>query len=206
MKKVGLIASLACLFTIGGVYATWTYASGGAAEVTGSLSPEMAGKTETSEKGEIHVDTEDLSIFIDQKASDDYHPVIRLEGHIGVWFVPDAGASEDVKTNGIPLKLTLTQSENWKYDPHELDESIATTQKDIFTVNSNPVVIDLGNPILRSAGDPFPIPASVIEDLIELKVQEEIDTVDEWTYFDNLLRITHSDKQFTVTISEYTGS
>lgn len=201
MKKVGLIASLACLFTVGGVYATWTYATGGVAPVEKSFLTQMAAVGEASNKGTIHVDTDELKLVIDQQSSASYLPVRKLEGHVDVWFVPNPGASESVKTQGIPMKLNITQSDDWIYDPHELDQSKASSDAYIFEVSTSAVVLNGGLPVLQDAEHPLVIDAADIEHLITLLVQEEIDTIDEWTYFDNLLR-SDPNKFFTVTVSE----
>lgn len=201
MKKVGLIASLACLFTVGGVYATWTYATGGAAPVEIELSPQMAGKTETSEKGVIHVDTEDLSLVIDQSYDSlkPYKPVMILSGHINVWFTPNSFADASVKENGIPMRLTITQSEGWTYQPSRLVDGGSEAHTNIFSIVSPGTIDFTASPATYDELHPYQILAADIKDLIRLEVQEEIDTVDEWTYFQGQLV---NDKKFTLTISE----
>lgn len=201
MKKVGLIAGLACLLTVGGVYATWIYATDGAGTVTESLLPQMAAKGEPTDKGTIHVKTSTLTLVIDQTAPNDYTPVMRLEGYISVWFVPAQGASDDVIANGIPLQVSVTQSANWNYNPNTLDGTKPSEDKPIFTVDSGLFDVNGGVDVKHSEADPCKITADFIisEEIIKFNVTEKIDTVEKWNYFQGQLVNTN---KFTITVSE----
>ena len=201
MKKVGLIAGLACLLTVGGVYATWIYATDGAGTVTESLLPQMAAKGDPTDKGVIHVKTSTLTLVIDQKAEGDYTPVMKLDGYVSVWFVPATGASEDIIQNGIPLQISVTQSANWNYDPSKLDDTKPSEDKPIFTVESGLLDVNGGNPVKHSEADPYKITAETIleRNIISFNVTEKIDTVEKWNYFQAQLVNTN---KFTVTVSE----
>ena len=127
MKKLGIIMMLAIVLTIGGVYATFTYAQGDAAAVENSFKPTIIGKVIEGEKGTIHL-TSTAAIEINDPTNT-YTTGGTFSGNLKVSFTPNTGADADVVQNGIKLKMTIAITGNELTDPlfNEL------TDKKLFT-------------------------------------------------------------------------
>lgn len=117
MKKVSILIALALLVTVGGVYATWNYA-------TGNVEPQNAGKTvqlsplgAASEKGVINVAfSPDATIFIDDTNSD-YKAELAAAGTVTATFTPGVGVTPEI-SNGVKVqyKVTWTGANTFKDD------------------------------------------------------------------------------------------
>ena len=124
--KLAFLALLSTIVTVGGVYATWTFAEGNTntADVTAKIG--MTGVSDTTEKGTIAVKINQnggVSLSIDD-ANNDHKPEIKKEGVMLVEFKPSASASEEIKTKGIDVQCTIsfistssdvTTLEGWTY-------------------------------------------------------------------------------------------
>ena len=110
MKKLSLLIALAMIVTIGGVYATWTYAGASAAQNHQHMSINLATASQDVAEGIIHEVENTLNIKLDD-TNRDYHADPEITGEMVFVFVPSAtGASADVLTNGIPMQWQLEQS------------------------------------------------------------------------------------------------
>ena len=138
MKKLSLIATLGCLLSVSGVYAQWIYGQSAAGSLQKSIIPQMAGVGESSAKGTISVNTDHLSIYIDD-LNNDYTPVLDIRGSAVCSFAAAAGADAFVKENGIKFAYTITVTSDWKYD----SDGDGTEDMEIFTVeNADHVVLN----------------------------------------------------------------
>lgn len=108
MKRIGIVIILAIVLTIGGVYATFSYAQGDAAQQTASISTNIAGKVVETEKGNIIL-TNTFAITVDD-TTNSLKTSSTTSGDTKVSFNPATGADADVQENGIKLKLTITIS------------------------------------------------------------------------------------------------
>lgn len=193
MKKFGILATLGCLVTVGGVYAQWVYGQASAGSMSESIIPQMAGVGESSKKGTISLVTSGLHIVIDD-TNGDYKPELRIEGKVVVTFTASAGADDTVKTSGIKMKYSLSMTENWQYD----SDWSGTVDKDIFALQGayTDVLVD---------EDPVPsfeIDALWFQSVIKLNVSDDfkIDTKEKFDTFKSYLNKESS--LFTVTVSE----
>ncbi len=115
MKRLGAIIAIALVLTIGGVYATFNYAQGGAVSLENeTISKELEGMTTTNAKGTITIKSNSFKITIDDLGGD-LHTKGKFEGKTTINFKPATLADADVRTNGIKLKLTITVTGN-EYD------------------------------------------------------------------------------------------
>ena len=104
MRKIRLlVVALLCL-TIGGVYATWTFADDNSVDRQGeTVTITLAGKAETSEVlGSLAIEkSDDFSITIDQTGVGDHTAKLVIVGEITLRFTANTNASEAIRENGI---------------------------------------------------------------------------------------------------------
>lgn len=106
MKKLGTIIALALVLTIGGVYATFSYAQGNATEATGNVGKQLAAATVDAEKGSITITENTFTITVDDAGN--LTTGASYSGTLKVKFVATNGADETVKNDGIKIKMTIT--------------------------------------------------------------------------------------------------
>ena len=201
MKKFSLLVAIALLITVGGVYAQWTYAQGNiqAASVA-NLAPKLSGYASTTEKGTIKVDTTGITkLMVDDLPpyggdKQDHIADFVVEGKVVVTFTPSAGADETVKTNGIKMQYSLaiiyntdTTAENWVYP------DVNGTDQAIFTVDTQTVTVNNGNPTLE-----FEIDADQLMEMIQLGGTFKLDTVEDYENFNAII----GKAQIQISVSE----
>lgn len=112
MKKISTLIALATVATIGSVYATWSYS--GSTDLTqtfaldGSTNVGITDKV-SAEKGTITMDRSNFSITIDD-ANGDYNAEFAATGYLEITYTPSATVTDEVKTNGLTLYFTLTNT------------------------------------------------------------------------------------------------
>lgn len=124
--KLALLAFLSTVITVGGVYATWTFAEGNVANATTTVNVAMTGVNATTEKGTLSVmvmGTNGFTLAVDD-IGNDHLPDIKKTGKVTVTFTPSASASDDVKASGIDAHLIISYApysggaatlEEWTY-------------------------------------------------------------------------------------------
>ena len=196
MKKLGAIIALATCVTIGGVYATWNYAQGGANSVDQTFAVSLAGTDITTTKGRFVVDTSRVSISIDdQIGSDgtttvgDHVAELYITGDITITFTPNAGADETVTTEGVAMEYSISMgyangtTDPWKYEG-----------VDVFTIDSTKQSINNGNATLTAT-----ITADDLLSLIHLN-QISLPTLEDYNAFHTVLHTAW----FVITVNEVT--
>lgn len=147
MKKITAIIMSALILTIGGVYATWTYAQGSVAQsneyIKGQI--KMATVVTDNAAGSIAIDLSDVSIIIDDTdATDtvgDHHANLQVSGTITITFTPNKGSSD---VNGIPMRYQVSITDTSVTYP-----DATGTEKGIMTVaNGDWININGGAPTL----------------------------------------------------------
>ncbi len=115
IKKLSVLVALILCVTVGGVYATWSYAAdaGVSEEVNKGVS--LAPVTQSGSIGEYEVGFSEFSIVIDQTAPGDYTPMLVFtvqsdDGSLDFKFTPTDVASDAVKTNGITSTVTFSSA------------------------------------------------------------------------------------------------
>lgn len=116
MKRLGAIIAIALVLTIGGVYATFSYANGGVVSLENeTISKELIGMTIDTPKGTISIkDDSNFKIIVDDLTGN-LHTGGRFEGKTTINFTPAPLAAADVRTKGIKLKLTITVNGSNEY-------------------------------------------------------------------------------------------
>ena len=103
--KLAVLAFLCAAVTVGGVYATWTFAENTTPEANTTVKVGMTGVTGATVKGTLSVTvmhSGGYTLSIDDP-NNDHLPQIKEEGTVIVTFTPSAVAPEDVKQNGITV-------------------------------------------------------------------------------------------------------
>ena len=142
--KIALVSALATIVTVGGVYATWSFAENKANSANNTVNVSMTGITAASEKGTLSVivtGENGFSLAVDD-ANNDHKPDIKKSGVVTVTFAPSANASEEVKANGIDVQFVISYAP-YANGPASLSEwTYDGTQ--IFTIASEPVHLEGG--------------------------------------------------------------
>lgn len=108
--KMALIATLCTAVTIGGVYATWTFAQNNAASANTTVNVAMTGVNASTEKGTLSVmvmGANGFTLAVDD-SNNDHYADIKKEGVVTVTFTPAASAPDDVKNNGIDVQCVIS--------------------------------------------------------------------------------------------------
>lgn len=103
-KKFGLLATLALCVTVGGVYATWTYATNGVQEAGVQMGLAMAGLGDATVYGSISVENTNATIAVDNMNGYKAGLSYGADGKFTVTFTTAAaGVSQDILKNGIKM-------------------------------------------------------------------------------------------------------
>ncbi len=150
MKKLSALIALALCITIGGVYATWNYAQGDVSSLSKAFNESMAGTSENTAAGQIAINTDTLSITIDDLvinetgvAGTDHKAEAYFDGYVTVTFTPTVGADDDVVNFGIDTKYNfsiLTTLDSWSYEGtvlFDVDETPVSVAKESLTKNAD---------------------------------------------------------------------
>lgn len=207
--KLALLAFLSTVITVGGVYATWTFAEGGVANATTQVNVGMTGVNATTEKGTLSVKvmgTGGFSLAVDD-ANNDHKPDIKKEGVVTVTFTPSANASDDIKEHGIDVQCIISYApytggpatlEEWKYPV-----GTGVQMFNIINTASAPIELPRGEATNNNGVFTWTIPAADVGiTLTDDFMATTIDTLAEYTAVNDELSKGH----FVLTVSEYTTS
>lgn len=205
MKKIGLWMAALTAVTVGGVYATWTFAENKATGASTTVNVAMTGVNSETEKGTLSVmvmGTNGFTLAVDD--SDNNHkPEIKKSGVVTVTFTPAATASQDVKDNGIDVQCVISYApyeggaatlEEWKYE---------TTQIfDIVNDSDEPIVLKKDTATEKDGAFTWTIDAKDVGiDLTAAMQDTFIDTLAKYETLNGLLAKGH----FVLTVSEKTA-
>lgn len=153
MKKLSLIVAMAVVLTIGGVFATWTYADDDIAAKTYTKQIGMEDATSGSASAVITEVTNDLTLTVNNAG--EFVPVLNVSGSIVAKLVIDPTAPDDI-TDGVQLQWELIEN---------------TDPGNLFTVTSGTTTLgDIGN------NETVTITAEMIKNKITLDVTDKLDT------------------------------
>ncbi len=112
IKKVSAILLAGALLTMGGVYATWTYGTNNAGGPTYDLGLTLTNVTGATKRGTLMMENATTKHFvIEQKAENDYTAALDIMD-MTFSFTPAEGANSDVKTYGIPVRISFRFNNN----------------------------------------------------------------------------------------------
>jgi len=139
MKKLTILVALILCVTIGGVYATWTYAG---AEVTSShkhMSVNIASLGNATPLGEIVNVLNSMDVLLDDGGN--YVVKAVFSGKMGFVFMPGPGAPQTVRDYGIALEFDVSQETPYQYNGSDIF-SIVKSEKTSFLDNGTKITVD----------------------------------------------------------------
>lgn len=143
MKKLSILMVLLLCLTVGGVYATWSYAgTNDIADAYAEAKATIADAELTGANGTYKVES-NLILTVDQK--NDAHEAELVfssndgsDIHLTVTFTPASNAPQDIKDNAVPSELYFGTSTEMKYPMDANGNYSATgTATDIFKFGDN---------------------------------------------------------------------
>lgn len=206
MKKLsGIIAAAVCV-TIGGVYATWTFADNNdIARIQTDITVGLTDiQTSGTAAGTYTFKDNTIAIVVDQKEVGNHTAVLGITGSITVVFTPNINAGEAVETGAIKtgfwVKTNIDETA-WVYD----DDSDASGALQIFDVSNTTQVIDgvgeaATNWTKQTDGTfEYVIKAETLAQLIAFKNEFKIESKAEHESFDTALSAGH----FVLYVNDY---
>ncbi len=134
MKKITALIMMAILVTIGGVYAAWVYDDGAPSTKTESAlsviikAPETQGNSGSFTIGSL------VEVAIDDIDDEHIHKAeLVCTGSITITFTPSAHVGEEIKTNGIRMKVTPAVESEATYGDGERERKIITTNGPVYS-------------------------------------------------------------------------
>lgn len=129
MRKLSLLVALLLLVTVGGVYATWTYAEGTATSSHKHMSVNIASLGNTTPVGEVVNVLNSMDVLIDDGGN--YVAKAGFSGKMGFVFIPGVGASSDIISNGLHLSFDVKQDTPLKYEGNNIFEIVSDEKTDL---------------------------------------------------------------------------
>lgn len=203
--KIALATALATIVTVGGVYATWTFAEGSTSAASTTVNVAMTGVNASTEKGTLSVMVmggNGFTLAVDD-ANGDHKPEIKKTGVVTVTFKPSSSASNNIQSSGIDVKCVISYAAytggpssfaDWKYD--------GTRIFDIENDDSNPILLNKSAAVYDSSTGVFTwtIDAADIGiDLTQTMQGLDIDTLEKYNALNDELSKGH----FVMTVNEY---
>ena len=143
ISKLGFISLLCLVLVIGGVFATWDYAQGTAAEVTETATIGLTAVGAESAKATITFTKNGYSAMIDD-SDKDYRGELTIAGTIDIVVTIKDGADQETYNNGITVRLDL--SENFDTFAFAADASgSAGEAKDVIALTSTSLTLTKGD-------------------------------------------------------------
>ena len=134
IKRLSLIITLALCLTVGGVYATWTYAEGEIQPSSGTTSLTIEAAANEGEAGTINVDTDSLYITVENDGS--YNTVLSVTGDITVTLNPTPETDTSLLPTYFTWTIALTENaNNATYDGQKILTVTGTTKNGTFENN-----------------------------------------------------------------------
>lgn len=190
MKKLSILVALILCVTIGGVYATWTYAgSSDVLDVSAEIKVELENATLSGSIGSYSISS-NFALKIDQKNNNHEAKLVFVQNnsdpiHLTIEFTPNDGADATVKENGINTKLTIATTTDMKY-PADANGNYTAggTEKAIFSIPTSEMNITWtkeGNKFVKTFNQ------AELESMILLNDPIILDTKGDHTAFASLL-------------------
>lgn len=198
MKKLSLLVALALIVTIGGVYATWNYASG--SQVSSAESPlnvdlvsyQLVGGGLSVLDGtgvKISIDDNKLS---DGNPGNDHRAELYFENDMIIIFTPSSDTTEESITSmsfNFSFELRSVTSDPWLYagEPiFTLNNSNPIQPKHLEKIGDATVVSGYNLSELGLAGKYYMVlTADEVDSMVDLRPSGIVlDTVSDWDAFD----------------------
>ena len=134
MKKLSVLIALALVLTIGGAYATWSFAGGAIQDASTSSTISME---EIGDAGAIGVYTFNNTLEFKVDSDGSLNTKLVASGNLKITFTPAASAPDSYKNGATPSTLTISVAgiEN-KYLDNVLLSEVTADGKNVMTISS----------------------------------------------------------------------
>jgi len=136
MKKLSVLIAMILCVTIGGVYATWTYAGDKVSDFKYEAVVKLTAAETKGSYGTYKIDS-NLKVFIDQKSKSpaDFSAVLQIASadtnapYLKVTFTPDTSyATPEIISGGLASKLTFSALNPMQVKVRKVTDSAADRQ------------------------------------------------------------------------------
>lgn len=207
--KMALIATLCTAVTIGGVYATWTFAQNNAASANTTVNVAMTGVNASTEKGTLSVmvmGANGFTLAVDD-SNNDHYADIKKEGVVTVTFTPAASAPDDVKNNGIDVQCVISYAPyaggpatlaEWTYSETQIFD-IENDAEDPIMLSKSAAVRNLETGVCTWTIDASDVGIDLTDAFANTTTGVKIDTKGKYDALNEELAKGH----FVLTVNEY---
>lgn len=193
-KKLSMLAAMALCVTVGGVYATWIYATDAVPTAYATMGVTMTGTATGGQAGTLTIAGTNVDLTIDDDATDEHvHKATLVSNPAGfftITFTPNTNAESDIQ-DGVNLQWSVgiyntgtTQAVTPVDNKATWDYTYSSTTTNIFTVDTTSETI-LATDMDGEIGGPF---------TYELKIE------------DVLGKITLNNNMYLTTIEQYNAA
>lgn len=197
MKRLGIVAALALVVTVGGVYATWNYANKDVETATATYKVSLSGLGTETQKGSLKVVGSSHNLKVDDIGGYKAGLVCDAAGKFTVTFEAKSaadGVAQDVIDNGIHLKWYVecvlnsnVTDVNGDGEVTYLDLQYKNTP--VFAVDSSETIIDRQDYTTKS-GSTFTYEIPVSEVMAKLTLGDFVlDERSEYDAFEDVLEL-----------------
>lgn len=157
-KRLSVLASLALCVTVGGVYATWIYATQEVPTAYATMGVTLTGTSQGGQAGTLTIAGTNVDLTIDDLAGDNkLHKaelVFDKDGYFTITFTPNANAEADIM-DGVSIDWSVglykssgatpgtVDASTWTFDD-VVDDPENPVEKQIFTINTATTTIQEG--------------------------------------------------------------
>ncbi len=192
-KKLSVLAALALVTTIGGVYATWVYSKDNISSGYGVSNLAIAGVDYVGDAGSVSVVGTHTEIKIDDPTNGSaYITEMTYDdtGYFTVTFTPSISAKEDIK-DGMDIEWYVGLSDG--ADPLAIEDFVYTfgggEDQQIFTsIDSTKVLVEQEDMTVSGGAYTFTITMKDVVDKLVL-ADIKLDSYDKYTAYLNALKL-----------------
>lgn len=203
-KKLSMLAAMALCVTVGGVYATWIYATQAVPTAYATMSITLTGTSTGGQAGTLTIAGTNVGLKIDDPADGGIHQAALqydATGKFTITFTPNANAESDIK-DGVNLEWYLGLYDSNKdngpdaakggaIDATSFEFTMKNNQPgDVFTTfNTDPTMIYVNQQTLNEETGAYTceIPMTAVMDKIVLNEGLYLTTMEQYTAFEALL-------------------
>lgn len=196
LKRLKVLLFMMLMVSIGGVYASWSYATAKTETISVDNQLMIEPVASFTPKGKIVVKKNTLKFTLTDE-DNDYFAELRISGLLEISFIPDAHANEDVKSNGVKLKLEV------KEDFEKVEFGVDKSMVDLFSCKDEHVILNEGRPIkddytINNKTSNNSVLLSEFIDVGKIYLPTKVD-------YDNFInRVLKSESRIKILISEFT--
>ena len=207
-KKLSMLAAMALCVTVGGVYATWIYATQAVPTAYATMSITLTGTSSGGQAGTLTIAGTNVALKIDDPADSNVHKAALQYDETGkftITFTPNTNAESDIK-DGLNLEWYLGLYDSNKdngpdaakggaIDPTAFEFTMKDTDGsaytgDVFTTfNTEATTISVNEQKYDKATGEYTceIPMSAVMAKIALNEDLYLTTMEQYTAFETLL-------------------